>query len=101
MTKVAYCACYGGFRISKAAADLFLSLAPEKAALINARGRYLGERHDETLVTVVEQLGTLADGPDARLRVCDIGDATEYRIEEYEGYENVITRETDTDWVSV
>ena len=55
------------------------------------------ERNDPALVQVVEELGKKANGPYARLVIEDIPAGTLYRIDEYDGYESVKTRET-YDW---
>ena len=55
------------------------------------------ERTDPILVQVVEELGERANGDYARLRIADIPAGTLYRIDEYDGYESVKTRET-YDW---
>ena len=47
-------------------------------------------RHDPDLIEIVETLGPDADGKCADLKVIDIGEKL-YRIEEYDGYESLIT----------
>ena len=47
------------------------------------------ERHDPVLVQVVEQLGDVAAGRHAELRVVEIPDDVEYCIEEYDGMEHI------------
>ena len=57
------------------------------------------ERHDPILVRVVEELGSeKASGMCSELAIADIGDSL-YRIEEYDGYETVITPETPFEWL--
>lgn len=52
------------------------------------------ERHDPVLVRVVEELGSeKASGICSSLAIADIGESL-YRIEEYDGFESVITPET-------
>lgn len=52
------------------------------------------ERHDPVLVRVVEELGSKkASGMCSKLAIADIGESL-YRIEEYDGFENVVTPET-------
>lgn len=52
------------------------------------------ERHDPVLVRVVEELGSeKASGMCSSLAIADIGESL-YRIEEYDGFESVITPET-------
>ena len=56
------------------------------------------ERHDPDLVAVVEELGSeKASGRCARLKVTDIGES-KYHIDEYDGYESVITELGDDYW---
>ncbi len=55
------------------------------------------ERHDPDLVKVVETLGDKASGECAKLVVTDIGDS-KYHINEYDGYESVITELGDNYW---
>ena len=56
------------------------------------------ERHDPILVRVVEELGSeKASGMCSELAIADIGDSL-YRIEDYDGYETVITPETPFEW---
>ena len=56
------------------------------------------ERHDPDLVKVVETLGEdRASGDCAKLVVTDIGES-KYHIDEYDGYESVITELGDDYW---
>lgn len=55
------------------------------------------ERDDPILVQVVEELGDRANGRYANLMVEYIPAGTLYRIEEYDGYESIITRDN-YDW---
>jgi hypothetical protein len=55
------------------------------------------ERHDPDLVRVVETLGDRASGDCAKLVVTDIGES-KYHIDEYDGYESVITELEDDYW---
>jgi hypothetical protein len=47
------------------------------------------ERHDPTLVQVVEELGDKADGDFADLDVVEIPDDVDYIVEEYDGMEHI------------
>ncbi len=47
------------------------------------------ERIDPALIEAVEELGVLADGKYAELKVIEIPDGIEYEIEEYDGLETV------------
>ena len=56
------------------------------------------ERHDPDLISIVEELGTeKASGKCARLKVEDIGEE-HYHINDYDGYESVITSLGDDYW---
>lgn len=55
------------------------------------------ERHDPDLIRVVEELGKEANGICANLVIKDIGDS-KYHIDEYDGYESVITNLGDDYW---
>ena len=47
------------------------------------------ERDDKYLVQVVEEMGDLANGKYAELKVVEIPDDVEWQIEEYDGWENI------------
>ncbi len=78
----------------------------EEDALITERfGRYARsnamyfstrdiERTDPALVQVVEELGEAAGGQFAKLQIEEVEAGTLYRIEEYDGYESVETKDT-------
>ena len=55
------------------------------------------ERHDPDLVAIVEELGEKANGMCANLKILDIGNE-KYHIDEYDGYESVITNLGDDYW---
>jgi hypothetical protein len=91
MTKIVYSACYGGFGLS------------EKAF---ARYKELGgtcdydweiARTDPILVQVIEELGEEANNWASNLKITAVHAGTKYRIEEYDGFETVMTFE-DYDW---
>jgi len=52
------------------------------------------ERSDPALVQVVEELGDMANGMCAKLRIEDVPVGTLYRIDENDGYESVETKDT-------
>ena len=54
-------------------------------------------RTDPVLVQVVEELGSAANGAHANLRIAELPDGTRYRIDEYDGFEHVETRD-DIEW---
>jgi hypothetical protein len=55
------------------------------------------DRSDPDLVAVVEELGSLAGGRHANLRIADVPAGARYRIDEYDGYESVMTVD-DYEW---
>ena len=91
MTKIVYNACYGGFSLSDEAISRYAKIK----GITEEAGDELYdrdiERTDPVLVQVVEELGELADGACARLRIKELVSGTLYRIDEYDGYESVTT----------
>jgi len=55
------------------------------------------ERNDPILVQVVEELGEKANGRCAKLRIAEVPAGTLYRIDEYDGFESVETKDS-YDW---
>lgn len=55
-------------------------------------------RTDPNLIKVVETLGEKANGDCAKLYIEDIPSGTLYKIDEYDGIENIIYKESD-DWL--
>lgn len=72
--------CYGGFELS------------DKAEKMLGENAYELERDDPKLVEIVETLGKEAYNTDvSRLSVVEIPDnATDYEVNEYDGYESII-----------
>lgn len=113
--KVVINACYGGFSLSREAVLLGRKISgdvtwcPESIqGDTYGDGQVIDEdyggiddmpRHDETLVQVVEELGSRANGLFAGLEVRVI-DGAIYRIDEYDGYESVEVPES-IDWVTI
>lgn len=119
MTKVVYNSCYGGFSLSEKGIRRYaeikgMTLYPEKTEFGSTtwwtkpptEPRVYGddtfydrdlERDDPVLVQVVEELGSEADGGCAALDIEDVPSGMQYRIDEYDGNERVMTRE-DYDW---
>ena len=116
--KIVYNACYGGFGLSH---DATLRLAemkgikvyPEKIMsdlyhywlepLAENENRHSGasfkvsnlDRHDRDLVRVVEEMGEYANCNFAKLKIKTVNKGTLYRIDEYDGYEEVICQYDD------
>lgn len=120
--KVVYNACYGGFSLSNKAINWLeanctdnelrnhikavkVNHETDTSSLKNDFLRYnvsdwfCGKRHHKDLVAVVEALGPKASGSCAKLEIITI-DINQYRIDEYDGFEEVITPE-DSDWIFI
>jgi hypothetical protein len=52
------------------------------------------ERNDPILVQVVEELGDKVNGRCAKLRIAEVPAGTLYRIDEYDGFESVETKDS-------
>ena len=77
--------CYGGFGLSEEAEELYIQKKNISGSL---RGDIL--RNDSVLVEVVETLGDKASGKYSELTVVEIpDDVTDWRIEEYDGWEHI------------
>jgi hypothetical protein len=51
--------------------------------------RHFESRADHKLIQVVEELGSLANGAYAKLKIVEIPDGIEYEIDDYDGMESV------------
>jgi len=87
--KVVYNACYGGFSISNAAIARYWEIKniepPKDWYYRDIR------RDDPALVQIVEELGQASWGSFARLVIEDIPKGQRWHINEYDGYETVMT----------
>ena len=120
--KVVYNACYGGFSLSLKAVDWLEENAKDEAlrkliktvktnnlnSSTSLKYEYLcydvsdyfsDKRHHKDLVAVVEALGDEASGSCAELEITEIS-GNQYRIDEYDGSEEVITPE-DSNWIII
>ncbi len=119
MTKGAYNACYGGFNLSDAAYEAWLDrkeIAWEKnpnpryssmteyhkKGQIGVSGAHLYHdfddlRSDPDLIEIIEEMGEDSNGSCASLRIEEIAAGEQYRIDEYDGMESVMTRD-DYEW---
>lgn len=124
--KVVYNACYGGFELSLKAIEWLAEHATDlelksylKEKLIDERKSFIGtalgswsdyiragigswfddKRHHKDLVAVIEALGDEASGSCAELEIMEIS-GNQYRIDEYDGSEEVITPE-DSNWIVI
>ena len=105
--KVAYNGCFGGFSLSREAVLLGRKISGDEhwngACIIG--DKYEGgdavtndygqlddsiERHDSTLVSVIERLGRKAGGLFAALEIKEIPCGSEYEVTYYDGLEDVV-----------
>ena len=114
MHKVVYNACYGGFSLSIEAVNWLAKHATDSKLKAYTQHKltgqyfYIGDlvgswfddkRHHKDLVAVVEALGGKASGSCAKLKITEIS-GNQYRIDEYDGAEEVITPEG-SDWIII
>ena len=85
--KVVYNACHGGFGVS----DHGREWLKERKLVWD------GSRHCPNLVAMVEDMGCAAGDSFAKLEICEV--EFPYRIDEYDGYEDVATPGS-YDWVT-
>ena len=109
--KVVYNACYGGFGLSRKAAERLAQLGVESmdkeikqkendnVSFGDHFGAYNVPRHDPRLVQVVEELGKDANGFCADLQIEEI-EGDQYRIDEYDGNESVECPNS-IDWITI
>jgi hypothetical protein len=95
MTKIVYNACYGGFGLSKEAIARYWEIRGETKP--DDWYVYEVNRADPILVQVVEELGEAAADGCARLAIRELAPGTQYRIDEYDGMESVMTVD-DYEW---
>ena len=109
--KVVYNTCYGGFGLSDAAIERYLSLkgwafTREDTKYVFPHYKVEGFDHwyyrdiprdDQTLVQVVEEMGMEANGRFASLAIRDVPSGQRWRIDEYDGNEDVMTID-DYEW---
>ena len=120
--KVVYNACYGGFSLSLKAIDWLESncideslrehIKTAKAKSLSSTSSlkddflrydvsdwFCDRRHHKDLVAVVKALGNKASGSCAKLKITEIS-GNQYRIYQYDGFEEVITPEG-SDWIII
>lgn len=101
--------CYGGFSISREAAEFMAKNGCERAKqeLAESGSNWYGygyvdtmedgyDRTSEHLILAVETLKDKASGWGSSLKVVDIPDGTDYYIDDYDGIETV--RENHKSW---
>ena len=97
MAKVVLNRCHGGFALSWLATLMLAQKGYEEAITFTSKYGpsdahfypYSIERHNEDLVSVVEELGKRANGDMSSLEVEEVEGL--YRIVEYDGYESLET----------
>lgn len=94
--KVVVNRCFGGFGISRKAAEFMAERGNQEAKekIESTCSYWYGSlydtaRNDPVLVAAVEALGKEANGPYAELEVVEIPDGIEWEIDEYDGNERV------------
>lgn len=111
--EVVYNACYGGYGLSRKAAERLVQLGFEPADIDmkeqDKRPSVFGytynpdqnelPRHDLRLVQVVKELGKEASGNFAELKIARLS-SNKYRIDEYDGNESVIEPSED-EWTVI
>jgi hypothetical protein len=111
-TKVVYNACYGGFGLSLEATREYLrrtgrTWTERPLGAMNIT-QFVVEgdpdwyerdipRTDPVLVAIVEEFGEAAGSAHADLQIKELAKGTLYRIDEYDGWETVETRDA-IDW---
>ena len=83
--KIVINTCYGGFSLSEKG----IARSLEIAGITPTKDFYNRDipRDDPALVRVVKEMGAVADGRCAALKIVDIPDDVEWQIEEYDGLE--------------
>lgn len=99
---------YGGFSLSNEAIDMFVELKKAKGeewkvGCLHERYKYLEDeerlkRHDEDLVKVVKMLAERANGRFSWLEVVEVPFGCFYRIDEYDGMEDIEIMDM-SDWI--
>lgn len=88
MTDIVYNAEYGGFSLSPEALALGRKLSGDPAW---GEREYDLSRTDPVLAHVVRHLGKIANGLFSDLQIREVSAGTRYRIDEYDGLEEVVT----------
>ena len=90
--KVVINRCYGGFSVSKKAAEYMAAKGNKEAENDLTRESfysYAYERTDPLLIEAIETLGEEANGDCAELVIVDVPDDVEWYIDEYDGMESI------------
>ena len=103
MSKVAINKCYGGFSISKECAKWIENKYGIDLSKEFDYGAYYfdDERHAKELIDAVETLGSEVCSGDCAKIVLEDCDSGLYQIEEYDGYETLITPDYEFGWIKI
>jgi hypothetical protein len=85
MQQIVINVCHGGFGLSEQAELKYLELSGKPIAQM----QYEIARNDPTLVQVVKQLGSEANGRYAKLKIVQVPKYIKWHIAEYDGWEHV------------
>lgn len=91
MAKIVYNACHGGFGLSKAAMARYAEIKGLNDSEREALDDWDIPRDDKALVQVVEEMREAANGYCASLEIAELTAGVLYQIDEYDGYETVMT----------
>ena len=85
MKRIAINKCFGGFGLSDEALDLYKA----KTGMKKDDEVYVWDikRDDPDLIEIIEELGPMAYGASAELKIVEIPDDVKWGIEEYDGIE--------------
>ncbi len=85
--------CFGGFGLSETAQRMYCKIKGIEPGEWNAYGFFENlhvndiERNDPILVSIIEQLGIVANVQYSKLKIVDIPDDVKWDIHEYDGME--------------
>lgn len=94
---------FGGFSISREAAEFMAARGNKRAQLeldtssdgwygfgsVDEMDGYGYDRSDPDLIAAVKELGKRANGYLSELKIVEIPDGTEYKIDDYDGMESI------------
>jgi hypothetical protein len=84
--KVVINGCFGGFNLSPAGLKRLKDLLGASASSWELQTL---PRDDSSLVQVVEEMGSAANGPESSLYIVEVPDDVDWHIQEYDGVEHV------------
>ena len=103
MNKVAINKCYGGFSISKECAKWIENKYGIDLSKEYDYGAYYFDkkRHAKELIDAIETLGSEACCGDCAKIVLEDCPSGLYQIEDYDGYETLITPDDEREWIKI